>query len=74
MGLLKIFKNRKINKAIKKTQNLMSNYNKTAIVSLSGKKSSYEEYFIWLNTVHPEWIYRVDNINGMIFVYIEENK
>lgn len=70
MGLFKIIKHHKTQKAIKKTQNLMSNYQPHAVVSLPGKKSSYEGYFTWLHNAHPDWEYRVDDVDGMIFVHI----
>lgn len=70
MGLIKMFKRHKIQRAITKTNNLMSNGQPAAVVSLPGKKSSYDDYFTWLHNAHPEWEYRVDDVNGMIFVHI----
>ena len=71
VGLITFLKNRKINHAIKKTQNLMANNRKEVVVSLPGKKKQYEGYFDWLRNAHPDWTYRVDDVNGMIFVSIE---
>lgn len=70
MGLITFLKNRKINYAIKKTQNLMANNRKEVVVSLPGKKKQYEGYFDWLRNAHPDWTYHVDDVNGMIFVLI----
>lgn len=71
VGLITYFKNRKNNHAIKKTQNLMANNRKNVVVSLSGKQKQYEGYFDWMHNAHPDWTYRVDDVNGMIFVSIE---
>lgn len=71
VGLITLLKNRKINHAIKKTQNLMANNRKEVVVSLSGKPKQYEGYFDWIRNAHPDWKYHVNDVNGMIFVLIE---
>jgi hypothetical protein len=66
---------RRLTAAIKKTETLMSTYTAgNTVVSLSGSRKKYTEYFKWIETTHPDWTYTVLDADGIIFVSINNNK